>query len=93
MPRRLAAFLLLSIVSSTVGAQTKPRAESQSEDKPLVTPPRLIRFVEATYPSSEERGPEEAVVELDLVVGKDGRVTEATIARSPRAFAIGTSSS
>ena len=58
--------------------------EEPEEEKPLITPPKLIRFVEADRPApeSEEEEPEEVDVELDIVVGKDGLVTEVSVARS-----------
>jgi TonB family protein len=78
----VAAFLVASIVSSGAHAQTGFQLDAESEKKPLVTPPKLIRFVEADYPETEGEEPEETVVELDIVVGKDGRVTEVSVARS-----------
>ena len=78
MLRLLAAFLVLSAISVGAHAQKTPEPET----KPLITPPKLVRFVEAAHPEADSEEPSEAVVELDLVVGKDGLVTEATVARS-----------
>lgn len=50
--------------------------------QPLITPPKLIRFVEADYPQTVGEEPVEVDVELDVVVGKDGLVTEVSVARS-----------
>ena len=69
---------LLSLGSSGAHAQKTPEPEA----KPLITPPKLIRFVEAAHPQAGDAEPEEAVVELDIVVGTDGRVTEVEVARS-----------
>ena len=74
--RLLGAVLVVSVLASGAYAQKTPEAQS----KPLVTPPKLVRFVEAAHPDAEE--PVEAVVELDIVVGKDGLVTEVSVARS-----------
>jgi TonB family protein len=74
------ALLAACILASGVSAQPKPATKTEPE--PLVTPPRLIRFVEADYPQVEGQEPGQALVELDLVVGKDGLVTEAVVARS-----------
>jgi TonB family protein len=63
-------------------AQTSPVTEGASDGKPLITPPKLIRFVEADYPETGEEAPDEVDVELDIVVGKDGLVTEVSVARS-----------
>jgi TonB family protein len=76
------AFLVVSILSSGAYAQTTFQVAPEEEKKPLVTPPKLIRFVEAAYPETEGEEPVEAVVELDIVVAKDGLVTEASVARS-----------
>ena len=76
MLRLLGAVLVVSVLASGAYAQKTPEAQS----KPLVTPPKLVRFVEAAHPDAEE--PVEAVVELDIVVGKDGLVTEVSVARS-----------
>ena len=54
----------------------------ETEEKPLITPPKLVRFVEADYPETDEGEQPEVDVELDIVVGKDGRVTEVSVARS-----------
>ena len=80
-------WVLLFTVALASGAQAQGGPEvggEEAADKPLITPPKLIRFVEADYPASETEGeePEEVAVELDIVVGKDGLVTEATLARS-----------
>ena len=74
----LGAVLVVSVSASGAYAQKTPEAES----KPLVTPPKLVRFVEAAHPDAEGEEPVEAVVELDIVVGKDGLVTEVSVARS-----------
>jgi TonB family protein len=80
--RLVGAFLVVGILASGAHAQTSFQVASEEEKKPLITPPKLIRFVEATYPEVEGDEPIEAVVELDIVVGKDGLVTEASVARS-----------
>ncbi|MBW1755696.1 MAG: TonB family protein [Deltaproteobacteria bacterium] len=82
MLRLVGAFLVVSILSSGAYAQTTLQVAPEEEKKPLVTPPKLIRFVEAAYPETGGDEPIEAVVELDIVVGKDGLVTEVSVARS-----------
>ena len=80
---RFAAALLLGIVfASAAYAQGGFEMEAESEAKPLVTPPKLVRFVEADYPEVEGEEQPEVDVELDIVVGKDGLVTEVSVARS-----------
>jgi TonB family protein len=78
----VAALLLAGFVSNGAYAQTTAQVAPGEEKKPLITPPKLIRFVEADYPETEGEEPEETVVELDIVVGKDGRVTEVNVALS-----------
>ena len=82
MLRLVGALLLVCILATRTQAQTSFQAAPEEEKKPLVTPPKLIRFVEADYPETEAEQPEEVAVELDIVVGKDGLVTEASVARS-----------
>ncbi len=79
--RLLGVFVVVSLLSSAsirAYAQETPDAENQ----PLITPPKLIRFVEAAHPEADGEEPTEAVVELDIVVGRDGLVTEVSVARS-----------
>jgi TonB family protein len=79
--RLLGIFVVVSLLSSgsiRAYAQETPDAEN----KPLITPPKLIRFVEAAHPEADDEEPTEAVVELDIVVGRDGLVTEVSVARS-----------
>jgi TonB family protein len=79
--RLLGIFVVVSLLSSgsiRAYAQETPDAENQ----PLITPPKLIRFVEAAHPEADDEEPTEAVVELDIVVGRDGLVTEVSVARS-----------
>jgi TonB family protein len=81
--RPLGVLLLLTCVfASGVHAQRNNQKGGEEEKKPLITPPRLIRFVEADYPEAEGEEQKEVDVELDVVVGKDGLVTEVTVAVS-----------
>jgi len=58
-------------------------AEDDEDGEPWITPPRLIRFVEATRPEAADgEEPEEVSVELLLTIDKSGKVTEAAVARS-----------
>ena len=82
MLRLVGAFLVVSVLASGAHAQRTFQVAPDEEKKPLVTPPKLIRFVEAPYPETEGEEPAEAVVELDIVVGKDGLVTEVSVART-----------
>jgi TonB family protein len=75
-------LLVVCILSSEAQAQRTIEVAPDAQTKPLITPPKLVRFVDAAYPATEGEEPVEAVVELDMVVGKDGLVTEASVARS-----------
>ena len=69
--RLVGAFLVVSILSSGAYAQTTFQVAPEEEKKPLITPPKLIRFVEANYPETEGEEPiEETVVELNIIVGQ-----------------------
>ncbi|MBW1832940.1 MAG: hypothetical protein JRJ10_14810 [Deltaproteobacteria bacterium] len=65
MLRLLGAVVVVSVLASGAYAQKTPEAQS----KPLITPPKLIRFVEAPHPEADGEEPVGAVVELDIVVG------------------------
>ena len=82
---RLVGALLVALLfaSGAQGQGTLQKEAEQEEEKPLITPPKLVRFVEADYPETPE-GEEQAEVdvELDIVVGKNGLVTEVSVARS-----------
>ncbi len=80
--RLVGALVILCILASGARAQQRPEPSGEPDNKPLITPPKLVRFVEADYPQIEGQAPVEAVVELDLVVGKDGLVTEVSVAKS-----------
>ncbi|MBW2508439.1 MAG: TonB family protein, partial [Deltaproteobacteria bacterium] len=82
MLRLVGAPLILCVCAGVAHAQTSFQTEAETETKPLVTPPKLIRFVEADYPDTGDDEQLEVDVELDIVIGKDGLVTEASIARS-----------
>jgi len=82
---RLVGALLIVIVcvfANVVRAQTTSGGAAEPDDKPLVTPPKLIRFVEADYPETEGEEQQEVDVELEIIVGKGGLVTEVSVARS-----------
>ena len=84
--RLVGLLLLICVFAGEAQAQRglEMGGEETEEEKPLITPPKLIRFVEADRPEPQTAGgePEEVDVELDIVVGKDGLVTEASVARS-----------
>ena len=75
-------LLLICSVAGGASAQGPATEGAGQEQKPLITPPKLIRFVEADRPAVEGEEPTEVEVELDIVVGKDGLVTEVSVARS-----------
>lgn len=82
MLRFAGTLLLICSVAGSASAQRPKTEGAEQEQKPLITPPKLIRFVEADRPTVEGEEPTEVDVELDIVVGKDGLVTEVSVARS-----------
>ena len=82
MLRLVAPLLLAGLLCNGAQAQTSGKTAPGAPGKPLITPPKLVRFVEAAHPEADGEEPIEAVVELDIVVGKDGLVTEVSVARS-----------
>ena len=70
----------LFIAPARGGAQsTPPDGEGPA---PIVTPPRVLRFVEAEYPPEALEARQAAEVELRVTLGADGRVTEASVLTS-----------
>ena len=53
MLRFAVAVVLVSLVANGADAQRGKEAAPEEEKKPLITPPKLIRFVEADYPEIE----------------------------------------
>jgi TonB family protein len=62
------AFLLVAAFAAQAGAA--PR---------LTKPPKLVRFVEATYPAEEKAAGRQATVVLRLTIGAIGAVTEVAV--------------
>lgn len=55
--------------------------DDPSEQPPKLTPPKLIQFVEATYPPEAKEAGDDATVEVDITIGVDGAVTDAQVVR------------
>ncbi|MDH3842368.1 MAG: TonB-dependent receptor [Myxococcales bacterium] len=81
MLRFAGVLVLLSALANGAMAQRAREPEPNAE-KLLITPPKLIRFVEAAYPPMGAEPREEIVVELLLTIDKAGSVTEALVAKS-----------
>ena len=79
---RLVGALLFLCVCANVAYAQRAGSVGAPDDEPLVTPPKLIRFVEADYPDTGTDEKPEVDVELDIVVGKDGRGREVSVGRS-----------
>lgn len=58
---------------------------SQEAHAEEITPPRLIESPEVSYPPGLDRG--EQLVELSIVIGPDGRVSEVSVVRGDEPFA------
>ena len=76
VPRTLAALvaLFVHVPTLTLGQPT------EAPPTPVVVAPRLVEFVEATYPPEAEAAGLEATVELILTIAIDGAVVEAEVA-------------
>ncbi|MCA9610633.1 MAG: TonB family protein, partial [Myxococcales bacterium] len=85
--------LLLSLVATPVAfAQDEAEAEGEEEDeqepgpappepaRPALTPPRLIEAPPVTLPEGAEPLPDDVAVELTILIGIDGTVSEVSIA-------------
>lgn len=76
----LTPLLALSREALAQGVASKPTAR-------LTKPPKLLQFVEAPYPDSEKAAGESASVVLQIAIGADGAVEQATVTESAgRAF-------
>ena len=74
----LLALLCLVGAPAFVAAQAEDEAEGEQE-QPVVVPPQLLEFVEATYPPEARAAELEATVELQITIAVDGSVTDAQV--------------
>lgn len=70
--------LLCAALPSVAFAQ-EAEGEGDEERQPVVIPPRLEEFVEATYPPEAQEAQLEATVELQITIAVDGSVTDASV--------------
>ncbi len=81
-PMRASTLVLaLALSASGLGVEAGIAfaQESEEERRPVVVPPQLEGFVEATYPAAAQEQQLEATVEVQLTIGVDGSVTEAEV--------------
>lgn len=78
LPALAAAFVLVLTPGTAAAQPSQPPAPSQPGGNDL-EPPSLEKRVEAKYPEGARQQRLEANVGLELVIGEDGRVTEARI--------------
>ena len=90
MLRRSLILLLLALVASVPagagevsgrpdGGVGKTKAETPSEELPLIALPQVIEHVQAPYPEAAFEQGLTAVVRLEIVVDIEGAVTEARV--------------
>jgi TonB family protein len=60
-------------------AEEEEEESEEGEPQPVVVPPRLEEFVEATYPPEAQEAELEATVELQITIAVDGSVTDASV--------------
>lgn len=80
---RTLSVLCVLLHAGSALAQAAPAAQPEQQPAqaaPRVTAPRLLKFVEANYPPEAQAQGLQARVELELVIGVDGRVQEARVA-------------
>jgi TonB family protein len=61
------------------GAVVKPPAEEDQPKKPVVVPPKLVRFESAPYPAEAQKAGLQADVILALTIDAEGKVTKAEV--------------
>ncbi len=78
----LVLALMLAAASAVLPSHAAAQdAEDGDEEQrqPVVVPPRLEEFVEATYPPEAQEAGLEASVELQITIAVDGSVTDASV--------------
>jgi TonB family protein len=85
--RGRAARALASVACAI--ALVAPGARAQSADAPaegapkrVITPPKLVKFVEAEFPPSEKAAQRSAAVVLQIAIKEDGSVAQVAVAES-----------
>lgn len=77
--RLLAAMLTAAALASVPHAAVAQQPGEDQPARPVMTPPKLIEFVEATFPPEAAAQGLSATVELELVIGVDGKVESARV--------------
>lgn len=85
--RRALPWLLLLVLVSTpwpswAQASGSPALSDDMRRPKLTKPPRLVSFVEARYPESEQAAAKQASVVLELAISPSGSVASASVVRS-----------
>ena len=75
LSKLLAAVAVIAVPSPVTYADTPAPAPAA----PVVVPPALVKFVPAPYPDGVEPRDEEVAIELELIVGADGTVSDAKV--------------
>jgi len=80
----LLAALVLALAHGSALGQDAIREEVREPPRPRLTrPPRLIKFVPATYPAEVQKKGIAGTVELTIDIDAQGKVTAAEVASSP----------
>ncbi|MBO6940073.1 MAG: TonB-dependent receptor [Deltaproteobacteria bacterium] len=76
----LVLSVLLALASVLLPSPAAAQSDAEEEERqPVVVPPRLEEFVEATYPPAAQEAQLEATVELQITIAVDGSVTDASV--------------
>jgi TonB family protein len=85
------SFFLLAAVAAGVSSRSEERAQDHPPPKPTpvdtkcedLVPPVLTHRVEARYPEYIRRQKWEGIVELEGILGTDGRISDIKVRSSP----------
>ncbi len=78
----LALLASLSMASPVVAQEEGEESEESEDAAPVVTPPRLVEFIEADYPAEAAAEELTATVELAITIATDGTVTNVVVVTS-----------
>src|SRR5688572_1523330 len=79
---RWVTVLAVALTATPTGAQEGAATQAGTPTEQAVTPPKLVKFVEAEYPAAAAAAGLEADVDLVLSIDADGRVTAADVSEA-----------
>jgi TonB family protein len=76
---RTALALTATVLAHAAYGQPAAAAETAAPDAAALTPPKLMTFVEATYPAAAKAAGLQVNVDLEMTIDATGKVTEARV--------------